>query len=1073
MSRRRHDEEARKARRLPIQGSAGGACASGSCGCGSAAAGSASGAADTLGSNGNGTSRRDFLKVLGVGGAGAAAIGCGPPDFADTLITQLVQPEEVIPGRNDTYATALGEAGPEPLGIHATVRDGRVIKLEGNPSFPTNRGRLSGLAQSVLQDLYDPDRIPNPRRRRGDAPAGEETAGEAYEDVDWDAALAAAAAALGQGSTVLLTGGVTGTSARFFAEWAEATGAEHVAYEAFEYGALRAAHEIAFGTAAIPTYAIDRADRIVSFGADFLGTWLAPVELAGRYAQARAIDEGRHAKFTFVGPRLSVTGSNADEWLSVRAGTEGLVALAVAHDVAGRRGVVELAAVLAPYSPEAVAETAGVPVERIEQLAEELAAAESPIALPPGIEGQGSRATEAHLAVALLNHACGAIGRTVELDDTPVRPSTASFDEMRDLIDRMNRGQVRTLIVSGANPAFTLPRSAAFAEALANVPSVIAIHPHLDETAAVAGWLLPCHHALESWGDVEARPGVRALAQPVMRPVFDTRQREDILLQIATIAGRADGFEAETFADYLKETWRELLGTAADSEDDWWLGALRGGGTHALEVEASEGVPADVPPPAQEPARAPALTTAAQSYMFGAFEPPAGDALLVYPSVHFYDGRGANRAWMQEVPDPVTRNVWNSWVELHPDMAERLGVEHGDVVAVRSEAGSVEAPVSVNRGIRSDTVAIPIGQGHTHYGRNAAGRGVNPLDLLPPVRDPGSGALAFAGVSVSVEPVGRSALLVSTQGSESDLGREIAELLNVDEAREAIEARAAEDVDTSEPHVLAWDTDPKSPYRWAMTIDLNSCTGCGACVTACYAENNIHTVGEDQVAARREMSWLRVYRFYEETEDDGFQVVHTPMLCQHCGDAPCEPVCPVYATYHNPEGLNVQVYNRCVGTRYCANNCPYKVRRFNWFDYEHPYPLNLQLNPDVTVRQKGVMEKCTFCVHRINRARVDAKDEGRFVEDGEVMTACQQGCPTQAIAFGNLKDPNSRVSQVARGARAYQALSELGVRPGITYLKGVTHAEPVHEEHGHGGEYEGGEEAGAAQGAEHGEEEGH
>jgi molybdopterin-containing oxidoreductase family iron-sulfur binding subunit len=993
-----------------------------------------------------------------VGGAGAAAIGCGPPDFADTLITQLVQPEEIVPGRNDTYATTLGEAGPEPLGIHATVRDGRVIKLEGNPSFPTNKGRLSGLAQSVLQDLYDPDRIPNPRRRVGDAPSdasADAPAGGSYEDVEWDAALAAAAAALGQGGAVLLTGGVTGTSAQFFAAWAESTGAEHVAYESFEYGALRAAHEIAFGTAEIPTYALDRADRIVSFGADFLGTWLAPVEFAGRYAAARAIDEGRHAKFTFVGPRLSVTGSNADEWLSVRAGTEGLVALAVAHDVAGRRGVIELAAVLAPYTPEAVAERAGVPAEQIERLAEELAQAGAPVALPPGIEGQGPQATEANLAVALLNHACGAIGRTVELTDTPLRPSTASFDEMRDLIGRMNGGQVRTLIVSGTNPIFTLPRSAGFAEALGNVPNVIAIHPHLDETAAAAGWLLPCHHALESWGDAEARPGVRALAQPVMRPVFDTRSREDILLQIATIAGRADGFETESFSEYLKEAWRELLGADADSEDNWWLGALRGGGTHALELDASEGGASGVTPGAAagsmaqpQEATGPALTIAAQSYLFGAFEPPAGDALLVYPTVQFYDGRGANRAWMQELPDPVTRNVWNSWVELHPDMAERLGVEHGDVVAVRSEAGSVEAPVSVYRGIRSDTVAIPIGQGHTHYGRNAASRGVNPLDLLPPVRDPGSGALAFSGVSVSVEPTGQRARLVSTQGSKTDLGREIAELVNVDEAREAIEAHELEHADTSEPLDTAWDTDPQSPYRWAMTIDLNSCTGCGACVTACYAENNIHTVGEDQVAARREMSWLRVYRFYEETEDDGFQVVHSPMLCQHCGDAPCEPVCPVYATYHNPEGLNVQVYNRCVGTRYCSNNCPYKVRRFNWFDYEHPYPLNLQLNPDVTVRQKGVMEKCTFCVQRINRARIDAKDQGRFVEDGEVVTACQQSCPTEAIVFGNLKDPKSRVSQIARGARAYHALSELGVRPAITYLKGVTHAEPAHAEHG-------------------------
>jgi molybdopterin-containing oxidoreductase family iron-sulfur binding subunit len=286
---------------------------------------------------------------------------------------------------------------------------------------------------------------------------------------------------------------------------------------------------------------------------------------------------------------------------------------------------------------------------------------------------------------------------------------------------------------------------------------------------------------------------------------------------------------------------------------------------------------------------------------------------------------------------------------------------------------------------------------------------------------------------------------VNTHGSDTDLGRELAELVQVDEAREAI---AEHRVDLAELVDAAWDSDPDSPYRWGMTIDLNSCIGCGACVTACYAENNIPTVGEDRFAQRREMSWIRVHRFYEETADGGVHTVHTPMLCQQCGDAPCEPVCPVYATYHNPEGLNVQVYNRCIGVRYCSNNCHYKVRRFNWFGYEFPYPLNLQLNPDVTVRDRGVIEKCTFCIQRINRGKLDAKEEGRTVADGEVTTACQSSCPTQAIVFGNLKDPSSRVSQLPHGARGYRVLEEIGTRPAITYLRDVTHAELPEAGHG-------------------------
>ncbi|MFV1986143.1 MAG: 4Fe-4S dicluster domain-containing protein [Gemmatimonadota bacterium] len=962
----------------------------------------------------HGTSRRDFLKVIGVGGAGAATLACGPPDFADKLIPNLVQEEGIVPGVNETYATVVPNAGPEPIAVHATVRDGRVLKLEPNDRFGSGNG-LTALAQSTLQDLYDPDRVQGPQRSAGDG---------TFAAATWDEGSAALVAAVQGGGTVLLTGAVTGTGARLMSEWATAMGAEHVAYEPFSNEALTTGRASVSGSTGLPRYDLGAADRVVCFGADFLGTWLSPTDLAAGFAASRDIEGSgnRHAKFTFVGPRLGLTGSNADEWVEARAGTEGQVALAIANVVSASRGIT-LPAGASDYTPDAVASATGVSADRIRALGDELAAATSAVAIPPGVESQGADAAAAHQAVAILNDVLGAIGRTVHNDEGPTNGASASFADMQGLIARMSGGQVRTLIVSGCNPVFSLPASAGFAEALGNVQNVIAIASHMDDTATAAAWILPASHALESWGDAELAGGTMALGQPVMNPIFDTRPLEDVLLAAASTAGQDLG--APDYATYLKAAWMPRV-----DDEDGWLAALRRGGMDAPTV-ADEAQAASTTDAAIGDA---ATGDGSIRFAQGA---GSGTQLVVYPTVQFYDGRGANRSWLQEMPDPITKSAWTTWVEMHPDMAESLSVRTGHMVRVESGAGALEAPVFVYEGIRADTVAIPIGQGHTAYGRHAAGRGANPLDLLAASADAASGALAYAGTDVTVTATGERGRLILSQGSHDDLGREIAEIINVDDALHEIEAH---DVDLLALVAAAHDSDPASPYRWGMVIDLNACTGCGACITACYAENNIPTVGEELMGQRREQSWMRVHSFHERTSDGRFQTVHQPMLCQHCGDAPCEPVCPVYATYHNGEGLNVQVYNRCVGTRYCSNNCPYKVRRFNWFTYEFPYPLNLQLNPDVTVREKGVMDKCTFCVQRINSAKLDAKDEGRTVRDGEIRTACSQGCPTQAITFGNFKDPSSAVSRKAQSARGYRALDELGVRPAITYLEDVTHA---------------------------------
>jgi molybdopterin-containing oxidoreductase family iron-sulfur binding subunit len=997
-----------------------------------------------------GTSRRDFLKVLGVAGAGAAATSCGPPDMGDKLIPYLVPPEDIVPGTNVSYATILKDAGgPELLGIHATVRDGRVIKLEGNPRFP-HRGRLSALAQSALQDLYDPDRIPGPRVRNGDG----------FAESDWEAVVAGVAEAIAPVRTILLTGPQTGSAAEFYAAWADAVGAEWFAWEPLGFESLSAAHEIAFGVPGIPLYEINQADRIVSFGSDFLGSWLSPVEFAARFRQTRQIERGGQAKFTHVGPRLCLTGLNADEWIAVRPGMEGALALAVAGEVAKAKGgetAARLGGVMSRFTPQAVAASSGVPEEKLLRLAEELSEARQPIVLPPDISGQGAASTETHLAIALLNYACGAIGTTVRPGEGPVHGTSASAARMRDLVRRMDSGSIDTVIVAGANPVYGVPKAMGFEAAFRKVTHRISLNSQVDETSAACDHLLPSSHELESWGDAEIRPGTWAVAQPVMRPLFDTRQREDILLAIAS-AGGDSPFEAEDWKSWLETSWRESYEEVAgegSSFDDFWFVMLQAGAVQ----RSQSGI--DPNPP---------LVAAGADLAFTFPEPGEGLTLTTYAPPQFYDGRGANRPWMQELPDAVSKAVWNSWVEIHPETAGPLGVETGDMVEVRTSAGSVSAPAFLYEGIRPDTIAIPLGQGHTEFGRTAKDRGVNALDLLDGSVDARSGALAFSGAAVDLTSTGERGRLVILQGNDTDLDREIGEMMNVDDALEAI---GGHQVDLRQILETAWDSDPKSPYRWGMAIDLNSCTGCGACVTACYAENNIPTVGEDLCAQGREMSWMQIMRYFEETEDDGFQTVHVPVLCQQCGDAPCEPVCPVYAAYHTPEGLNAQVYNRCVGTRYCANNCPYKVRRFNWFTYEQPYPLDLQLNPDVTVRQTGVMEKCTFCVQRINRAKLDAKEEGRHVQDGEIQTACMQTCPTQAIVFGNLKDPASAVSRVAKSARAYHMLGELNTRPAISYLAGVSHAKLAHGGHGAHGDEGHDETSGAADDHGASEEAGH
>ncbi|MGH2708295.1 MAG: 4Fe-4S dicluster domain-containing protein, partial [Actinomycetota bacterium] len=466
-------------------------------------------------------------------------------------------------------------------------------------------------------------------------------------------------------------------------------------------------------------------------------------------------------------------------------------------------------------------------------------------------------------------------------------------------------------------------------------------------------------------------------------------------------------------------------------------------------------------PPAA-PAVSLSLSDARVAYTKPAFQGDGEFVFLAYPHSMLHDGRGANKPWLLENADPVTKITWHSWVEIGPETAKRLDVRNGEILEVTSPNGIIEAPAFIYLGMREDVIAMPLGLGHTAYGAFAQGRGVNALDLLPASK---GDFLPYLATRVSVRKTGRFQKLASVAGVPRQLGRGIAEAIPLAAAQKGLTVEQAylesghgkHEINTEQEleALKGWSAEQHEATRhgnyatehpqWAMAIDLAKCTGCEACVTACYAENNIPTVGQEEILRGRELTWMRIERYWEGGEEPGEPVSarFIPMLCQHCANAPCEPVCPVYAAYHTPDGLNGQVYNRCVGTRYCANNCPYKVRYFNWYKYNEiawPEPLHLQLNPDVTVRARGVMEKCTFCIQRIRGAQNHARLEDRPLRDGEFTTACAQACPSDAIVFGNVRDPSSRVARAKQDRRGYHVLEDINVRPAITYLAKVLHS---------------------------------
>jgi molybdopterin-containing oxidoreductase family iron-sulfur binding subunit len=785
-----------------------------------------------------------------------------------------------------------------------------------------------------------------------------------------------------------------------------------------------------FGLGTIPSYDISKSRLIFSLGADFLETWISPVEYTRGFSTLRSYRDGKMGRFYYAGPRLSLTGANADDWIGIRPGTEGILGFGMIHAI--------LAEGLAPslraperkalenfvkiYSPRQASEIVDVPEKKIIELARAFATTRPSLALGGGADWSSTNSIMTATAAALLNYVVGNIGETVEFRSYSSLDSVSGFADIIALTNEMNRGEVPALLFHGANPLFSLPESIGFRGALKKVPLKVAFAEFLDETTAEADIILPMHDPLESWGDYSPRQGVYSLMQPVMRPVFPTRSLGDSLLSLAkkVDSKMAGQLPWASFYDYLRENWSALEKQLGNKEpfESFWQQALRQGG---VWKEGKKKMVRLLPKALQVALPELRLEPQAKTSMY----------LHLYPSSAHYDGRGANRPWLQELPDPMTQITWGNWVEIHPQTAQRLGVAEGTVLKISSPSGTTAAPAHLYEGIRADSVALPIGEGHTAFGRYAINRGTNPLSLISPARETSSLHISpLPEVQIEVT-VAREHFASTAEGNRGE-GRGIAQSILISELAEANRSNqqeAKEQTSMRSPH-------PHPENRWGMVVDLNACTGCNACMVACSAENNVPTVGKDNIIKGREMFWIRIDR-YVETTGDRIDNRFVPMLCQHCDNAPCEPVCPVYATYHRADGLNTQIYNRCVGTRYCSNNCPYKVRRFNWFDYESPEPLNFQLNPDVSVRSKGVMEKCTFCVQRIRSAKDVAKDDGRPVRDGEITPACVQTCPASALVFGDLKDPESKVSKIAQDSRRYRILEDLNTEPAITYLKKI------------------------------------
>ena len=947
-------------------------------------------------------SRRRFLSLVGASAALAATAACEAPP-ADTIVPYTRKPDEVIPGVANYYASTYQE-GLVAYGVLVKTREGRPILIEGNDEHPIFKGKTSLRAQAEIIGLYDPERLRQPY-----------VAGKPSTWSDADARIVPVlkqAAAAGTPVLLLTPAVISPTRRAVLADLKKTLpGLQHVAWEPGLGLADRTARTALYGDAGAPQHHVERASVIAAFEADFLGTMGNAVPAIAGFAQHRKLSAPGQAmnRLYAIESCMSLTGTKADVRVPLRPSAAAPAAFAVANALHTRHGLALPAGlsptVLAPFTIVGVARQYGFDQAALVSLAGDLATAGNTSLVLAG----PSLPVEAHAAVALLNAMLGAEGHTVDSAFSTAAAPVASPSEMAQLTRDLASGKFAAAIFWDSNPSYAVPDAAAFTAALSHVPLRVRLGLQQDETAAACDVVLPVNHWLESWNDFEPSTDLLTLQQPMIRPLYDTRQGEEILLGWAKALGAA----VETdYRPYLMARWQREVYAKGTLENfpQYWTAAVHDG---VLRREAA----ARAPRALQVRAIAEAARKAAAVKPSDAFE------LLIAPDIRLWDGRYANIGWLQELPEPVTKVCWGNYLAMSGADARRLAVTDGDLVSVKAGARDARLPVLVQPGQAAGAVFAMLGFGRT--GGVAGGRGANVFGL---VADDGS--TPFFRPDAAVSRVAGTQPLVRSQKEFGLHDRDILRLWTLDEYRK----NAAPPIDASELATL--NKAQKWPdHKWGMVIDLSACVGCGGCEIACQSENNVPVVGPDEVERGRMMHWIRGDVYYVGP-DENPQVAHEPMLCQQCDDAPCEPVCPVSATVHSDDGLNEQLYNRCIGVRYCAANCPYMVRRFNFFDLTSGItdPLDLAFNPEVTVRPRGVMEKCTFCVQRIRNGVQVAKDEGRALRDGEIAPACAVACPADAIVFGDLKDVNSRVSQLSQSTRGFKVLEQLGTRPAITYM---------------------------------------
>jgi molybdopterin-containing oxidoreductase family iron-sulfur binding subunit len=940
---------------------------------------------------GDAVQRREFLRLMGASLA-LGGLGACTRQPTERIYPYARFPERTIPGKPIFYATAMPfPGGAQPILVESHM--GRPTKIEGNPEHPASLGATSAMAQAAVLGLYDPDRS--------------QVVKHAGRIDSWPAFLGALRHALeglpadGKGLRILTETGLSpALAAQIWALHSQRSGIVWHQYEPLNRNAAASGAKLAFGEDAVPLPRFDQAEVVLALDSDFLGSGPAQVRHSRDFTSRRRPYETASVatRLYAIESSFTTTGAMADHRLPLAPAR----LAAAAREIASSLGLD-----LGPPGSERLP-----PAERswIQALVEDLKAHAGRSVIVAG----ELQAPEIQALAHALNSQLGNVGKTIDyIDPIEMEPIDQSAS-LRDLVSAMDKGEVSALVILGGNPAYAAAGEFGFSDGLARVPFRAHLSLYEDETSELCDWHVPAAHFLESWGDAIAYDGTTTIVQPLIAPLYEGRTEHEM---VSALAGRL-GISSH---DIVRDYWKNNI-VAADF-DALWARALHDGW---LPDTASKPKPVQITPGLAQRLQSARETRADAESI----------ELVLRPDPTVLDGRYANNAWLQELPKPLTKLTWDNAVLLSPGTAERLGVRSEELVEIVGPVRTLSAPAWILPGHADGCATLHLGYGRRRAGNIGSGSGFDAFPLLPSEG-------ASRTLEVRIRPSSGSYSLACTQLHQSMEGRDLARTTTLERFLASVGAEPA-------PEEVLPSLNPPPPqgaHAWGMVIDLSTCTGCSACVVACQAENNIPVVGKEEVQHGREMHWIRIDRYFEG-QGPSPGVRHQPVPCMHCENAPCELVCPVGATVHSIDGLNHMVYNRCVGTRYCEANCPYKVRRFNFYAYADLVTPSLKMmrNPDVTVRTRGVMEKCTYCVQRINETKIRAEVEGRPIRDGEIVTACQQVCPASAITFGDVGDPGTKVARLRKQQHAYGLLAELGTKPRTTYLTRVIHSNPLVKE---------------------------